>query len=353
LVAFASRDVRPGEPAGAYGYALVLASSVPLAWRRRAPLVVALVVSASASTAALVGWWPEFVMPLWIAFYSAAAYGARERLRSVLLPLAVVTSVAISAGEHADRFVNWVEILSELVLTAGIPIVLGRMTANRRRRIARDRELATQEAVDAERARIARELHDVVAHHMSVMIVQAGAARTTVERDRDAAVEAIRQIEIAGRTGLAEMRRLLELLQSSDGPNGLAPQPGLGHLEELLDATRATGLAVDLTVDGSERPLPDGVDLSAYRIVQEALTNVLKHSGSSTADVRLAYRPDALEIEVGDRGIGVPGPAADGQGHGLIGMRERAALFGGSFEAGARPGGGYVVRARLPLEAPA
>jgi signal transduction histidine kinase len=301
--------------------------------------------------AAFIGWWPEFVIPLWIAFYSAAAYGARERLIPILLPLAIVTSVAISVGEHADRHLNWVEILSELVLTAGIPIVLGRMTANRRRRILRDRELATREAVDAERARISRELHDVVAHHMSVMIVQAGAARATVERDRDAAVEAIRQIEASGRTGLAEMRRLLELLQTSDGAAGLAPQPGLAHLDELLGATRATGLAVEVTIEGRERPLPDGVDLSAYRIVQEALTNVLKHSGSSTAEVRLAYRQDALEIEVGDRGMGVPDATPNRRGHGLIGMRGRAALFGGSFQAGPRAGGGYVVRARLPLEA--
>jgi len=129
------------------------------------------------------------------------------------------------------------------------------------------------------------------------------------------------------------------------------PQPGLDHLDDLVARVRDPGVSVDLTVEGThDRPLPDGVDLSAYRIVQEALTNVLKHSGSSTASVRIAYRPDALEIEVADRGIGVPEGAASDGGHGLIGMRERTALFGGSFESGARADGGFVVRARLPLE---
>jgi signal transduction histidine kinase len=352
LTGFLLRGPEPNDPPGAYGVALMVVASVALAWRRRAPLTVAAIVAAAASTAALGGWWPEFVPLVWIALYSAAAYGARERLVAVLLPVALVTSVAISVGEHADRGVNWVEIVSELFLTAGIPIVLGRMTANRHRRILRDREIAAKDAVTAERARIARELHDVVAHHMSVMIVQAGAARTVGARDPEAAAAALEQIEESGRTGLAEMRRLLDLLQAPEDGDGLAPQPGLARLEELLEATRATGIAVELSVEGPERPVPAGVDLSAFRIVQEALTNVLKHSGSTTASVRLAYRPDALEIEVTDDGIGAPdGIAGHGERHGLVGMRERAALFGGTFEAGPRPGGGFVVRARLPLAA--
>ncbi len=354
VIGFASRGVEPGDAPAVFGMALVLVSSVAIAWRRRAPLLVAAVVCAAASLGAVLGWWPEVVVLVWIALYSAAAYGAREKLVPVLLPIALVTAIAIAVGERADRNLNWVEILSELVLTAGIPILLGRMTANRRRRILRDRDLAARDAVAAERARIARELHDVVAHHMSVMIVQAGAARAVGAREPDAAAEALRQIEDSGRTGLAEMRRLLELLQTPDGGGGLAPQPGLGRLEELLEATRATGLTVALTVEGPEHPLPAGVDLSAFRIVQEALTNVLKHSGSTSASVRLGYLPDALEIEIADDGIGAPeGIAGHGERHGLIGMRERAALFGGSFEAGPRAGGGFVVRARLPLAAEA
>ena len=352
LLAFVFRGPAPDEPPDAYGVALVTASSVALAWRRRAPLLVAVIVGASAVTGSLLGWWPEFVVPVWIALYSAAAYGARDRLISVVFPVALATSVAISVGQHADDGLNWVEIVSELALNAGIPILLGRMAANRRRRILRDRELAAKNAVAAERARIARELHDVVAHHMSVMIVQAGAARTVGDRDPAAVGEALAQIETSGRTGLAEMRLLLELLQTPEEGDGLAPQPGLARLDELLDATRATSIAVTLTVEGPERPLPSGVDLSAFRIVQEALTNVLKHSGSSTADVRLSYGADALEIEVADDGLGPPeGIEGHGERHGLIGMRERAALFGGSFDAGPRPGGGFAVRARLPFAA--
>jgi len=352
LIALGSRGVEPGDPPAAFGLALVLVSSLAIAWRRRAPLLVATIVCAAASLGAVLGWWPEVVFLVWIALYSAAAYGDREKLVPVLLPVALVTAVVVGIGERTDRNLNWVEILSELVLTAGIPVLLGRMTANRRRRILRDRELAARDAVAAERARIARELHDVVAHHMSVMIVQAGAARSVGTSDPDAAAEALRQIEDSGRTGLAEMRRLLDLLQTPEGGDGLAPQPGLGRLDELLEATRATGLAVELAVEGPERPLPAGVDLSAFRIVQEALTNVLKHSGGTTASVRLAYRADALEIEVADDGIGAPeGIAGHGERHGLIGMRERAALFGGSLDAGPRPGGGFAVRVRLPVPA--
>jgi signal transduction histidine kinase len=352
VIAFGSRTVHPGDPPGWYGMAIVVVSGVAIAWRRRMPFTVAAVVCGAASIGALFGWWPEVVFLVWIALYSAAAYGARERLVPVLFPIALATSVAISVGEHTGRGLNWLEILTELVLTAGVPILLGRMTANRHRRILRDREIAAKDAVAAERARIARELHDVVAHHMSVMIVQAGAARTVGARDPEATAAALEQIEESGRTGLAEMRRLLDLLQAPEDGDGLAPQPGLARLEELLEATRATGIAVELSVEGPERPVPAGVDLSAFRIVQEALTNVLKHSGSTTASVRLAYRPDALEIEVTDDGIGAPeGIAGHGERHGLVGMRERAALFGGTFEAGPRPGGGFVVRARLPLAA--
>jgi signal transduction histidine kinase len=271
----------------------------------------------------------------------------------VLLPVALLTSVAISIGERWDRGLNWVEILSDLIVTFGVPILLGRMTFNRRRRIVRDREFATREAVAAERAAIARELHDVVAHHMSVMVVQAGAARAVSASDPAATAEALRQIEASGRTGLAEMRRLLEVLKAEEDGNRRAPQPGLARLRELLDAMRASGLPVEAVVEGTPRPLPPGVDLSAYRIVQEALTNALRHAGGASARVIVRYEPDAVELEIGDDGHGPPeDPEASG-GHGLIGMRERVQLFGGELEAGPRPGGGFLVRARLPSETPA
>lgn len=234
--------------------------------------------------------------------------------------------------------------------TFGVPILLGRMTFNRRRRIVREREIATREAVAAERAAIARELHDVVAHHMSVMVVQAGAARAMSGSDPAATAEALRQIEASGRTGLAEMRRLLEVLKAEEDGNGRAPQPGLARIDELLDAMRASGLPVEAVVEGSPQPLPPGVDLSAYRIVQEGLTNALRHAGGASARVVVRYESDAVELEIADDGPGPPeDPEASG-GHGLIGMRERIRLFGGELEAGPRPGGGFLLRARLPSE---
>lgn len=350
LLAFALRDQRPDEPPAALGYALVVVAGSSLAWRRRAPLTVATIVSVAVATASLLGYWPEFVAMLWIAVYSAAAYTERDRLVRVLLPVALLTSVAISVGERWDRGLNWVEILSDLIVTFGVPILLGRMTFNRRRRIVRDREFATREAVAAERAAIARELHDVVAHHMSVMVVQAGAARAVSESDPAATAEALRQIEASGRTGLTEMRRLLEVLKAEEDGNGRAPQPGLARLSELLDSMRVSGLPVEAVVEGSPRPLPPGVDLSAYRIVQEALTNALRHAGGASARVVVRYDPGAVELEVADDGPGPPeDPEASG-GHGLIGMRERVQLFGGELEAGPRPGGGFLLRARLPSE---
>jgi signal transduction histidine kinase len=350
LLAFALRDQRPDEPPAALGFALVVVAGGSLAWRRRAPLTVATIVSAAVATGSLLGYWPEFVAMLWIAVYSAAAYTERDRLVRVLLPVAVLTSVAISVGERWDRGLNWVEILTDLVVTFGVPFLLGRMTFNRRRRIVREREVATREAVAAERAAIARELHDVVAHHMSVMVVQAGAARAVSGSDPAATAEALRQIEASGRTGLAEMRRLLEVLKAEGDGDGRAPQPGLARLDELLDAMRASGLPVEAVVEGTPRTLSPGVDLSAYRIVQEALTNALRHAGGASARVLVRYEPDGLELEIADDGHGPRDELEASGGQGLIGMRERVQLFGGELEAGPRPGGGFLVRARLPSE---
>jgi signal transduction histidine kinase len=333
----------------ALGAALVVSASVAIAWRRRAPLAVATIVGASAAAYSLLDHQPALILPLMIALYTAAAYRERDRLVPILLPVAVVTAIAMNAADReiGRQGYNWVEILAEIVVTAGIPIALGRMTFNRRRRVALDRDLAAREAVTAERARIARELHDVVAHHMSVMVVQAGAARAVAGKDPSGVSDALKQIEASGRTGLAEMRRLLEILKASDGENDLTPQPGLARLDELLDGMRATGLPVEMVVEGIPRPLAPGVDLSAYRIVQEALTNTLKHAGGASARVLLRYEIDALEVEVADDGRGDPG--AGGGGQGLIGMRERVQLFGGTLDAGPRPGGGFLVRARLPV----
>jgi signal transduction histidine kinase len=328
----------------ALGIALLLAQNVPIAWRRRAPLVVAAVVVVSDALLTYLGYEVTSGVSVGIALYTAAAFEDRKRVAPVLGVLAAVAvPVAFVVNEG-----NWVETALGVIVIAGIPITFGRIVFNRRARIVRDRELAAREAVIVERARIARELHDVVAHHMSVMVVQAGAARAVVGADPEAAVDALRQIETSGRAGLTEMRRLLEILKSQERDHDRAPQPGLAHLDELLAGMRATGLPVEAVIEGSPQPLPPGVDLSAYRIVQEALTNTLKHAGEAHARVLLRYAADALDIEVADDGSGAPLPHDNG-GQGLIGMRERVLLFGGTLESGPRPGGGYLVHAHLPV----
>jgi signal transduction histidine kinase len=183
---------------------------------------------------------------------------------------------------------------------------------------------------------------------MAVMVVQAGAARTIVDSDPDGAKAAIAEVEATGRTGLAEMRRLIGVLTAADGQAERAPQPGLDQLDELVRTVRAAGVPVELLRAGDQRPLSAAVDVNAYRVIQEALTNTLKHAGDAHASVTVTYADDALEIEVADDGVG---PLADDPpGHGLVGMRERVAVFGGTFSAGPRPGRGFVVRARFPVE---
>jgi signal transduction histidine kinase len=199
--------------------------------------------------------------------------------------------------------------------------------------------------VAEEQARIARELHDVIAHNVSVIVVQAAAADDVFDVDPARAREALRSIEATGREAMGELRRLLGGVRAAD--ESYRPQPGLGRLDELVEQVRAGGLTVTVRVDGTPRPLAPGVDLSAFRIVQEALTNTLRHAAASRADVTVRYGPEAIDLEVRDDGIGGGAPARDGSGHGLLGMRERAALTGGTLAAGPAPGGGFVVRARL------
>jgi signal transduction histidine kinase len=213
----------------------------------------------------------------------------------------------------------------------------------------RERELAARIAVAEERARIARELHDVVAHAVSVMVLRTGAVRHGLPADRADDREALRDVERVGRTALAEMRRLLGAMRNGTDEVELTPQPGLGNLAPLLDEVRGAGLAVTLHVEGDAVTLPPAIDLSAYRIVQEGLTNALKHAHASSADVVLRYAPEELRIEVRDDGRGAAPP--DGLGHGLVGVRERVTLFGGEMSAGPAGGEGFVLRTRLPLRA--
>jgi signal transduction histidine kinase len=212
----------------------------------------------------------------------------------------------------------------------------------------REREAAARIAVAEERARIARELHDIVAHAMSVMVLQVGAVRhkleQTLEEDRDA----LGRVEQAGRTALAEMRRLLGAMRRDGDAIELGPQPGLDALDSLAEDVSDAGLPVRVHVDGEPFPLPRAIDLSAYRIVQEGLTNALKHAHASRADVTLRYRTDELELEVADDG---KGPATtNGHGHGLVGIRERVHIYGGEMSAGGAPGGGFILSARLPVD---
>jgi signal transduction histidine kinase len=211
----------------------------------------------------------------------------------------------------------------------------------------RERDLAAREAVVEERARIARELHDVIAHNVSMIVLQAGAERRVLPAESDATREVLRTIEQIGRGALTEMRRLVGMLRS-DRDDPLAPQPALGDVPTLVSQLREAGLPVELQIEGECRALPVGIELSAYRIVQEALTNALKHAGDARASVLIRYGPETLELEIADDGPGAPA-GNDGGGHGLVGMRERVTLYGGRFDASQGPAGGFVVRARLPI----
>ncbi|MDX6325200.1 MAG: hypothetical protein QOK15_1554 [Nocardioidaceae bacterium] len=212
----------------------------------------------------------------------------------------------------------------------------------------RDREMTARIAVAEERARIARELHDVVAHAVSVMVLQVGAVRHHLTQADEEDRQTLENVELAGRRALAEMRRLLEAMRRDDEQPELLPTPGLQHLEALFDDVRAAGLDVRLDVDGPTVPLPPGLDLSAYRIVQEALTNTLKHADASRAVVQVTYGGDDVGIVVSDDGHGPSN--GDGRGHGLVGIGERVRLYGGDLSAGASPTGGFVLSARLPLD---
>jgi signal transduction histidine kinase len=349
LVWIAAQDPQSGGGlAGfdAFAAALVAAACVPLAWRRRAPLAVLLIVAGAAAVYAWLDSRAELVVPLGVAAYSASVHEDRWPAIAAIL-LATIAATSVVALSAPEAIANWVEALVGISTLALLPILLGRIVANRRRWIKREREEAARDAVAGERARIARELHDVVTHAMGVMVVQAGAGRRVLDRDRDKAAEAFRRIEESGRTGLVEMRRLLGIFRSDADAPALLPQPGLERLDELVESMQGAGLHVDAVVEGMPRPLPPGADLTAYRVVQEALTNTLRHAEASHARILLRFLDETLEIEVADDGRG---PPAQGivPGRGLVGMRERLTLFGGSLETAGRADGGFVVKARVP-----
>jgi signal transduction histidine kinase len=362
LTVLAQVEIQSQEIEDRLAYAaLSVPITLAIAWRRRAPLAV-LAMTAGFFCILTVAVVPPsgdgaitVAVAVLVAVYSVGAHTAGwQGIAGLVGTLAVVLG-AVAADPNQTDLNGYLFFLAAV----GGPWLAGRAIRHRRlserhleaRALAaeREREQRARAAVAEERIRIARELHDIVAHAISVIVVQARGGRRSVASEPREALEAFDSIEATGREALAEMRRLLGLLRQGDEEPALAPQPSLRHLDTLLAQIRKAGLSVELSVEGQPAALPPGVDLSAYRIVQEALTNALKHAGPATARVVLRYAAEALEVQVIDTGHRPPG--RDGVGHGLLGMQERAALFGGQLEAGRRSEGGFGVRARLPLAA--
>jgi len=318
-----------------------IAQGAALYWRRSHPERVMLITLAGGLVTLLI--FPDAVFPYagLIAIGSLAA--ARPPRISLLALVALLGLTALNYFTQPSEDATFAMLLPVVAWALG--------EAARNRRIAI--EQASQRAVGDEQARIARELHDVIAHSVSVIVVQASAADDVFDERPDQARAALRSIESAGREALAELRRLLAAVRPEAGADGepAHPQPGLDRLGELAAPLRAAGLEVALTREGAEDALPAGVDLSAYRIVQEALTNTLRHAGASRAEVTVRSAPGVLELDVLDDGRGGTAPSADGGGRGIAGMRERATMLGGTLDAGPLPEGGFRVHARLPLEA--
>jgi signal transduction histidine kinase len=358
-----------GRPSLAATYFIVLGAmltTAPLAFRRRYPagafcaiMVAVLATNGHASTV-------TFAAVLFAA-YSAIVYSRYRRLALLgVFAAAVIVTAAFpnTTPPVPARFTALLVLLPTATVAAAMRTWRRRAgdSAERLRVAEAEHEAQTRRAVEAERARIASELHDVVTHNVSVMVVQAGAARSVLAsspgqaQEAQIAIEALLAVEGSGRTAMGELRHLLGLLAPASPAAAeeaaLVPQPGLGQVQALVGRVRGAGLAVELIVTEGARPLPPGVDLAAYRVVQEALTNVLKHGGGARAVVRLAYGERELVITVTDDGspAGYGPPGSREAGRGLIGLRERLGLYGGELDTGPRPGGGWRVRARIPLE---
>jgi signal transduction histidine kinase len=297
-------------------------------------------------------------MPFLAALAASASFGllAERRLRIAGWCLVVGAAAIVdyrSTSTTADFF--WTTLIFTLAWFFGLALgTRTRQTRELRRRVAAielERAATAERAAAGERARITRELHDVVAHSVSVMVVQVSGVRRLLRADQGRERDALLSVERTGREALAEMRRMLGVMKSEETrAAALAPQPGLQHLDRLVAQVEKAGLRVQLRVEGPPTDLPAGIDVSAYRIVQEGLTNALKHARGAHAEVVVRYVEDGVEVEVADDGPGSNGAEVDGDG--LAGMRERVALFGGTLAAGPREGGGFVVRAQLPLGAP-
>jgi signal transduction histidine kinase len=337
---------------------VALGFTVPVAFARALPIPALVIVMAqwavphpSDVSVNLLAIFLSVVLVVYLAATSTSG-------RTAIVAAAIVVVGQIGAdfpelrrGDLSAHFGEWVFFALAWVL--GKTVRFSRMRGDRLAlqaiELERRRDSDLQEALVDERARIARELHDVVAHSVSLMVLQAGAARQALDWQPARARQPLLAIEATGREAMGELRRMLTVLRGHNDADELAPQPSLRHLDVLVDQMRAAGMTVQLAFEGSVEDLPKGVDLSVYRIIQEALTNSLKHSSHSAVDIRVRRIDDAIEVEVQDAG-----PAFNshepGVGHGLIGMRERTALYGGVFEAGPRGDGGFDVKATLPID---
>ena len=348
----------PGAPTSSLWFSVpaLVVLVLPLFARRRFPFAAAASywVMAAAITfidGVLISWVDSLEV---IGFASALLLGYLQDRRKALIGLGIVVASMliviwnIPGPEPTSPFI-FITLRFVAAWIAGLALRARAERAEsaevRAARAEDERESAARIAVAEERARIARELHDVVAHAVSVMVLQVGAVRHKLPDSLDR--DALRSVERAGRTALAEMRRLLAAMRREGDEVEFVPQPGLDGLNALLDEVGRAGLPAKLHVDGEPFPLPRGVDLSAYRIVQEGLTNALKHANASDADVTVRYRPDEVEIEVRDNGAGAA--KTDGLGHGLVGVRERVKIYGGEMSAGAAPEGGFLLSTRLPI----
>ena len=360
--ALPSRD-GPGNPW--WTTLSVLAATVPLVVRRSHPLLMVIVAGAGISV--LYALAPVYVLfygqfvPAAVAIFSVARHG-RGRVPFYGAAVGAVVTGVLTAAVPTQRGAGSVAfnvVFLALAWLAGWGLAEFERRAAVARQHAVDTEVAAATlalaAVAAERSRIARELHDIVAHAVSMIVVQAGAAEPMVTEDPAYVAAVLGTIRATGADALAEMRRVVAMLREADDPQPLSPQPGVESIPGLIEHARRSGLRASLVIDGEPGALPAGLGLAAYRIVQEALSNVRRHAAATQAWVRLTYAPDSLRLEVRDDGVGadeVGARGAPGGGHGLIGMRERAALYGGELETSSQAGHGFTVAATLPLAAP-
>lgn len=358
-VAASERDADLG------GLLLIVAMTAGLAVRRRKPFICLAVVLGATVVFWISDYATNFDVFSLLAVYSATVHGGTDRRRVwtvVGSTVAALTAIGIAGVLSPSEDLPAAAIfgIAAIHLTAA---VAGEVVYERRQRLAAleqravraeaERELLAQQAVLDERTRIARDLHDIVSHGMSVMVVQAGAAQRVVDAHPDQARQALEHIQITGRLALGDMRRMLGVLRDDDGSVELSPQPTIDDVHDIVDHCVEAGIPTELIIDGERHDAAAGAEMTSYRIVQEALTNVIKHAGRpARAVVRITNLSDAIRVEITDDGCGASTREIDqATGHGLIGMRERVELYGGRFGAGPRPGGGFRVDATIPFDA--